>query len=78
MFSTWYEFWRFVYLNRRTFADKIFRDKAFNVAKYPKYDGYQRGTAAMVYEIFDRKTSGSGKMIFFQWRISRRITQTNY
>ena len=30
-------------LNRRTFADKVFRDKAFNIAKYPKYDGYQRG-----------------------------------
>ena len=60
MFSTWYEFWRFIYLNRRTFADKTFRDKAFNVVKYPKYDGYQRGIAATVYEIFDRKTSGSG------------------
>ena len=26
-------------LNRRTFADKVLRDKAFNVAKNPKYDG---------------------------------------
>ena len=26
-------------LNRRTFADKVLRDKTFNVAKNPKYDG---------------------------------------
>ena len=24
----------------RTFADKVLRDKAFNFAKNPKYDGY--------------------------------------
>ena len=40
-------------LNRRTFVDKILRDKAFNIAKYPKYDGNQRVLAAMVYEFFD-------------------------
>ena len=27
-------------LARRTAADKVLRDKAFNVAKDPKYDGY--------------------------------------
>ena len=46
-------------LNRRTFADKILRDKAFDIAKAPKYDGYQRGLNSMVYKIFDKKTSGS-------------------
>ena len=30
-------------LARRTAYDKVFRDKAFNIAKNPKYDGYQRG-----------------------------------
>ena len=30
-------------LNKRTAADKILRDKAFNIAKHPKYDGCQRG-----------------------------------
>ena len=40
-------------LNRRTFVHKILRDKAFNIAKYPKYDGNQRVLAAMVYEFFD-------------------------
>ena len=39
-------------LKRRTFSDKVFRDKAFNIAKNPKYDGYQRGLASMVYKFF--------------------------
>ena len=30
-------------LKRRTASDKILRDKAFNIAKNLKYDGYQRG-----------------------------------
>ena len=47
-------------LNRRTAADKVLRDKAFNIAKNPKYDGYQGGIASMVYKFFDKKTSGSG------------------
>ena len=33
----------FKYLRSRTTSDKILRDKAFNVATNPKYDGYQRG-----------------------------------
>ena len=35
-------------LKRRTAADNVLRDKAFNIAKNPKYDGYQRGLAYMV------------------------------
>ena len=35
-------------LTRRTTYDKILRDKAFNIAKNPKYGGYQRGIASMV------------------------------
>ena len=41
-------------LNRRTFADKVLCDKAF-IAKDPKYDGYQRGLASMVYKFFDKE-----------------------
>ena len=26
----------------------------------PKYDGYQRGLASMVYKFFDKKSSGNG------------------
>ena len=45
-------------LPRRTAADKVLHNKAFNIAKNPKYDGYQRGLASiMVYKYFDTKTS---------------------
>ena len=30
------------------FADKVLRDKAFNIAKDPKYHGHQRRLASMV------------------------------
>ena len=36
-------------LNRRTAAHKVLRDKALDIAKNPKYDGYQRRLASMVY-----------------------------
>ena len=36
------------------------RDNAFKIANDPKYDGYQRGLASMVYKFFDNKSSGSG------------------
>ena len=35
-------------LARRTASDNTLLDKAFNIAKNPKYDGYQRGIALMV------------------------------
>ena len=35
-------------LAKRTASDKVLRDKAFNIAKKTKYDGYQRGLAFMV------------------------------
>ena len=42
-------------LTRRTDSDKIFRDKRFNIAKNPKYHGYQRGLTSMVYKFFDKR-----------------------
>ena len=41
-------------------ADKVLCDIAFNFAADPKYDGYQRGLASMVYNFFDKNASGSG------------------
>ena len=35
-------------LTGRTASDKGLRDKAFNIAKNPKYNGYKRGFASMV------------------------------
>ena len=47
-------------LKKRTGSDKILTDKAFNIAKNPKYDGYQRGLGSTVYKCFDKKSAGSG------------------
>ena len=38
----------------------VLRDKAYNIASNPEYDGYQRGLASMVYKFFDKKSMGSG------------------
>ena len=47
-------------LAKRTASDKVLRDKAFNIAKNPKYDGYQRALASMVYNFFAKMSGGSG------------------
>ena len=48
-------------LARRTFSDKVLRDKTFKIVSDQKYDGYQRGLASMVYTFFDKNTKGSGR-----------------
>ena len=55
-------------LQKEPFAEKVLRNKAFNTAKDPKYDGYQRGLASKVYNfsykksalLADKPTKGSG------------------
>ena len=47
-------------LKRKTFSDNVLKDKASNIAKNAKYDGYQTGLASMVYKFFDKKSKGSG------------------
>ena len=47
-------------LINRAEADKVLRDKAYDIASNPKYDGYQRSLASMVYKFFDKKSTGSG------------------
>ena len=37
-------------LPSRTSSDKILRDKAFNIAKNPKYNGYKPRFASTVYK----------------------------
>ena len=66
-------------LTKRTVADKILKIKAFDIAKDPKYDGYQRGLASMVYKFFDskvaspdKKSVGSGAK-----RVNTKITPQN-
>ena len=48
-------------LTKGTVADKILKNKAFDIAKDPKYDGYQRGLASMVYKFFDSKVASPDK-----------------
>ena len=47
-------------LTKTTQSDKGLRDKAFKIASDPKYDGYERGLASMVYRFFDKLSSWSG------------------
>ena len=42
-------------LTGRTASDKVLRDKVFNIAKNPKYDGYQRGFSSMVYNFLIKR-----------------------
>ena len=44
-------------LAKRIASDKVLGDKAFNIAKNSKYDGYQRGIASMAYKFFDKKST---------------------
>ena len=47
-------------LTKRTESDKVLKDKAWKIASNPKYDGYQRGLALMVYKFLYKKSKGSG------------------
>ena len=42
------------YIWRKTDSDKFLRDKAFDVVKDLKYDGYQRSLASMIYKFFEK------------------------
>ena len=53
-------------LTKRIVSDKILKDRAFNIAKDTKYDGYQRGLTSMVYKFFDKKSEGSGVKLILQ------------
>ena len=44
----------------RIASDKILKDKVFDIAKTPKYDGFQRELSSMVYKFFDKKSKGNG------------------
>ena len=51
---------KFKDLAKRTQSDKVVRDKAFEIASNPKYNGYQRGSASIVYKFFY-------KNIYWKW-----------
>ena len=43
------------------------KDKAFNIAKNPKYDGCQRGLASMAYKYFDKNSKGGDVNILLEF-----------
>ena len=45
-----------IHLAKRTILDKVLKDKAYEFARNPKYHGYHRRFASMVYKIFVKKT----------------------
>ena len=53
-------------------------DKAFNIAKNPKYYRYPRGLASMVYKFFYEKTSGELIKNEIIYNKELRISQSNY
>ena len=67
----------FKYLTRRTASDKVLRDKVFSIAKSPKYDGYQRGLASMVYKFFDKnsKESGVNILLDFNEQLAKKLNK---
>ena len=50
-------------------ADEVLRDKPLNIAKDPKYDGYQRGLISMFYNFLIKN------LLMVVWKM--RIFQTN-
>ena len=47
-------------LEKRTQSDIALKNKAFKIARNPKYNGYERGLASVVYKFFNSKSKGSG------------------
>ena len=50
-------------LINRTEADKVLKNKAYDIASNPEYDGYQRDLASMVYKFFDKKSTAASSSL---------------
>ena len=48
-------------VENRLISDQKLRNSAYDIASNPKYDGYQRGLASMVYKFFDSKVAPRDK-----------------
>ena len=44
-------------LPKRAASDKVLHGEAIHILKNPKYDGYQRGLASVVYKCFDKRSA---------------------
>ena len=43
-------------LTKKTQSGNVLREKLFEIASNPRFDGYQRGLTLMVYRFFDKKS----------------------
>ena len=43
-------------LTKKTQSGNVLREKLFEIASNPRFDGYQRGLTSMVYRFFDKKS----------------------
>ena len=62
-------------LTKRTESDKVLIDITFIIASDPKYDGYQRALASMIYKLFDKMSGGSGAAALLA---NKSATEPNY
>ena len=62
-------------LARRTASEKNLKDKAFNIAKNPKYDRYQRALAFMVYKFLIK---GMRAVVLIRMQIVKSCWPKNY
>ena len=62
-------------LGKRTISVKILKNRAYEIAINPKYDGFQRGLGSMIYTFFYKKT-GVGASV--NEEIGTRFTQISH
>ena len=60
-------------LTKRTQSHKVLRDKAFEIASNPSYDGYQGGLASVVYNFLDQKSTGSGVNFMPNYQLANEL-----
>ena len=48
---------KYKHVENRVISDQKLRHSAYDIDRNPKYDGYQRGLASMVYKFFDSKVA---------------------
>ena len=53
-------------LTKRTVVDKILKNKAFDIAKDPKYDGYQKGLGSYVYKFLTGKSKEAVQNLYLK------------
>ena len=62
------------FLAKRNVSDNVLNDRAYEIPRNPKYDGYQRGLASMTYKFFWQENKIDCEC---KWRKSWRINQAS-